>query len=588
MAELLRVTHANNETSLEQFFNSNNIYEIPLYQRRYKWDAPKIRQVIKDFDEILDGEKDVHFFGAIIYYVGLEKIPGKTDSYELIDGQQRITTIFLFICAFVYVLRKYSPEEAQPYFLESLIDLRAKKSNSRLIPGKEDRGQLNWIFNQIVKSSEFKDTLKFDYLAFPSESDSKESGKLKTCYSIFRNYLERKVEECLSKQAKAEKLMQIHKNLLQACTMVSINIQQKENGPMIFDALNSRQETITVGELIKNALFARNRDLSISEMQQIHDTDWLPFVNKFKFGKTSLLEKYLFPYGLIRDIYLKKNNTYKSITSRWEKNKTAQEIVEELTEYQEAYIAINGQKVERYSKKLQECITRIYRASLPASCHPFFMQVLRRVEKEPNFEREAINIFNSIETFLVRRAICNEEPTGLHAVFKKMWSDLDKSVGITSTNVINYIKDPKHKTVAFINDEDFSRGIRETPLCSKNICNFILLEYDKDLSGTEVQEDDNFTIEHVLPRNNSNWTDKFSTDEHEKYIDVFANLVLLTGRSNSSGGNKTFLEKKKLFMSKAKWISTRKFFEDFDDWNPESLRERSRQLAEWALNRWKY
>ena len=48
MAELLRVTHANNETSLEQFFNSNNIYEIPLYQRRYKWDAPKIRQVIKD------------------------------------------------------------------------------------------------------------------------------------------------------------------------------------------------------------------------------------------------------------------------------------------------------------------------------------------------------------------------------------------------------------------------------------------------------------------------------------------------------------------------------------------------------------
>ena len=41
-------------------------------------------------------------------------------------------------------------------------------------------------------------------------------------------------------------------------------------------------------------------------------------------------------------------------------------------------------------------------------------------------------------------------------------------------------------------------------------------------------------------------------------------------------------------MSKANWISTRKFFEDFDDWNPESLRERSRQLAEWSLNRWKY
>ena len=583
-----KVTHTQDEASLKRFFDNNSKYKIPLYQRRYTWDRTKIDQVLKDFDEILDGEKSVHFFGAAIFHNEPEKTPWKTDTFEIIDGQQRITTIFIFLLAFVYILRKNSPQDAEYVFIESLVDIKSKESNSRLITGKEDMGQLNWIFSQIVKSSEFNDSLKFKYLEFPAEKDSRTNGKLKTAYTIFRKYLERKIEDCANKEDRAATLIDICNRILHSCTMVSINIKDKQNGPMIFDALNSKQMPITVGELIKNALFARNKNMSIAEMKQIHDCQWLPFVNKFQLEKTNYLEKYLFPFGLIGNIYLRKNDTYNSIVNNWGKEKQADEIIEELSEYQEAFMAINGGPLENYPKNLREAIKTIYGSGFPSSCHPFFMKVLRRVESNPNFEREAIKIFNSIETFLVRRQVCNEEPTGLHAVFKRMWHDLENTEGITSSTVINYIRTPvKRKTVKFINDDEFYKGIKENPIYKKKIDKFLLVEYDK-FFGTELKDYEDITIEHVLPRNGNNWLDKFSPEEHNKYVDVMANLVPLTGEFNSSGGNKKYAEKRKLFITKSKCLSTRTLFEQFDDWNPKNLEKRSEEIAKWALERWKY
>ena len=584
-----KVTHARNEETLQRFFGNNTKYKIPLYQRRYTWDKTKIDQVIKDFDEILDGEKSVHFFGAAIFYVEPERTQWRTETYEIIDGQQRITTIFIFLLAFVYVLRKNSGEDAELVFIESLVDIKSKQSNSRLITGKEDMGQLNWIFSQIVKSTEFNDSLKFKYLEFPSEKDSKSSGKLKNAYSQFRKYLERKIEKIETKEERTKVLIELYNQILNSCTMVSINIREKQNGPMIFDALNSKQEPITVGELIKNALFARNKNMTIAEMQQIHDCQWYPFVNKFQLEKTNALEKYLFPYGLIHNIYLKKNDTYKSIVNSWDKEKQADEIIEDLSEYQDAFMAINGGSLDMYSKKLGKAINTIFASGFPSSCNPFFMRLLRAVETNPNFENEAIKIFNSIESFLVRRQVCNEEPTGLHAVFKRLWHDLEESgQGITASSVINYIKTPlKRKTVKFISDEEFYKGIKENPIYKKRIDKFLLVEYDKHFGG-ELKDYSDITIEHVLPKNDYHWTDKFSSEEYLKYVDIFANLVPLTGEFNSSGGNKKYSDKRKLFINKSKCLSTRRLFETFEDWNPTNVEKRAEEIAKWALERWKY
>ena len=99
-----KLTDNNDEENFSDLFRKNLIYEIPLFQRDYKWDFKLIKAVIRDFEEIYDGQKDVHFFGAIIVY----EIKGRlteNKKIEVIDGQQRLTTVFLFILAAVFVVR---------------------------------------------------------------------------------------------------------------------------------------------------------------------------------------------------------------------------------------------------------------------------------------------------------------------------------------------------------------------------------------------------------------------------------------------------------------------------------------------------
>ncbi len=584
MAKEKLVTYATNEKILEELLNSNNIYEIPIYQRNFKWGKKKIDQVLDDFDQILDGQKDKHFFGATITYQ-VQDEESYSKIFEIIDGQQRMTTIFLFLLAYIYVLRKYNPTEAKYSFIQTAIDLGVETSNSRLRPSKEDRNQLNWIFEQITRSTKFQQSLEFKYKKFMKEPDGKEKGLLRSAWSTFRDYLEKKIKDIDDKE-KGQELKNIYKTILGSCTVVDIRIQDRQNGPMIFDALNARQEQITVGELIKNALFARDKNLTISQMKQIHDAEWFPFQNAFLIDNRNLMEGYFFPFGLIGNNNLKKNEVYADIVSRWNNFSSSSEIINSLSEYQPSYIALNGGTREKYPKRIKESIKRIYEGGLPASCMPFFMQLLRKLEINPNFEDEAINIFSSLEAFLVRRAICNDEPTGLHAVFKKMWTDLDGSNSkISAESVMNYIS--KAKTVRIPEDFEFEKQIRENSLFGKKICRFMLYEYDKSLHG-EVPDDEDVTIEHILPQNPANWEDKFTLAEHSKYVNTFANLVLITGKSNSTIGNKNYEDKKNMVMKNAKFKSTRDLFEAYTSWTPEDIENRSQELAKWALSRWKY
>ena len=88
-----KLTDNNDEENFHELFAGNIIYKIPLFQKDYKWDHKLLKPLINDFDEIYDGIKNVHFFGAIIVH----KTRGvKLTSYrniEVIDGQQRLTTM---------------------------------------------------------------------------------------------------------------------------------------------------------------------------------------------------------------------------------------------------------------------------------------------------------------------------------------------------------------------------------------------------------------------------------------------------------------------------------------------------------------
>jgi len=138
----------------------------------------------------------IHFLGAIIVH-GRRSNPSDPNVYEVIDGQQRLTTIFLYLCAIVRILCKRKEyAEAAALFQKYLVIGRetALSSNIKLHSGKEDRAQLNFVINDIMSDPLFTERVApFKYKALPASGSDK--GRLRGNYRLAVKFFDDQVEK---------------------------------------------------------------------------------------------------------------------------------------------------------------------------------------------------------------------------------------------------------------------------------------------------------------------------------------------------------------------------------------------------------
>jgi uncharacterized protein with ParB-like and HNH nuclease domain len=83
----------NNKYTIEEAFREC-FYIVPDYQREYVWTEKQITQLLEDIDEQMDRSSSEYFIGNIL----VSSQAGERNHYEVIDGQQRLTTTFLILC----------------------------------------------------------------------------------------------------------------------------------------------------------------------------------------------------------------------------------------------------------------------------------------------------------------------------------------------------------------------------------------------------------------------------------------------------------------------------------------------------------
>lgn len=198
-------------------------------------------------------------------------------------------------------------------------------------------------------------------------------------------------------------------------------------------------------------------------------------------------------------------------------------------------------------------------------------------------KNEGLEVLKVIESFLVRRAVCGHEPTGLHAVFKKLWKDCN---GQPSSSLVSEAIS-SHKTVVWPDNIHFEEAIKNRDLYNTGIISFLLFQFEISLKG------DKHTIkpwiEHVLPESPSpDWDKHFSEKEHKMLKDTMANLIPLSSEMNRSIGNKAYSIKRKKFQDDSSFKTAREFARQYSNWTPKDIANRAEELAKWAVNRWKY
>lgn len=589
MTDVDKLTNNTDEASLGQLLDGALIYEVPFFQRPYRWKKQKIEGFQSDLvDLVEDGaEEDLHFMGAILVQ-GRRTAPAAARPFQVIDGQQRLTTVLLHLIAAIRVMEENgATDRARALFL-SLIVTRSDtggRSNLRLSPSGQDRESMNGVVRGLLATGSFADELEHEGFSFKpltvgnGHAEKQVERNFKLCLAFMRQQYVEGAQERLESLVSA---------IVQRMTVVQIDIRNALDGPKIFDRLNSSQEKMTVGELVKNDIFSREAGADDLQMELLENEVWAPFFNGF--DSPQLFNDYFFPYGLCVNSTWKKSEVYAGLQKDWrDRGLTPREIIEELHRWQQDFLEVaTGEARSGHPKEVQAAFRRLHRSKSPSSTYPLTMQIsfaLREGELDPAV---GLQLLERLESFLVRRSICGMEPTGLHAVFKGLWervNDLDPLE--MAQGMEDAIR--SRKTVQWPRDDEVQSNLQRRNIYGSRITRYLLEEFDISYGGDHAKVDSQ--IEHVLPQSPSGqspWWHSFSRQEHSDLVDTIGNLTLISEQMNKNVSNQPFELKRPVFERDAIFTSTRDLARENSEWTPDSIRARSEAISVWAVTRWQH
>jgi hypothetical protein len=361
-------------------------------------------------------------------------------------------------------------------------------------------------------------------------------------------------------------------------TFVFILLKDPGSATTVFEGLNDPGIPISVGDLVKNEIFSKI-GYDEAPAKNLHDNEWVPF--KAKFGDT--FNDYFFPYCVILKANTSRTEMFSELRNLWS-DLGAGEIIKKLDEYSLPFLALQGREpyIEEFGKPVSLAIRGLVELKHPSSTYPFLMRLLGEFKRSNVSKDDVLACIETLESFLVRRAICGIEPTGLLGLFRTMWSLTgDRPTREKITSIIL-----KRLTVEWPSDKRFAEAIRTRPIYGSSIARYAVLEYDRSQGGDHPGTQD-FSIEHIMPRTHTEaWGEAVPKEKHAKLKDLWANLVPLSNKMNGNVDKEPFPVKKTVFMNESMFASTRKLGAEYQKWDEEEIAKRSDIISAWAVTRW--
>ncbi|MCA1594759.1 MAG: DUF262 domain-containing protein [Acidobacteria bacterium] len=239
------------DATLQTTLNTAYQYVIPVFQRYYSWKEKDWQQLWNDVVELLEPEnKDRnHFMGALVLVPG-ENMPKQVPTYYVIDGQQRLVTLSVFLCALRVLATKAGTTQIVQEITDSYLlhPHRQGFQRFRVYPRQRDRdAYLHAVLQDGVPQAGITGALEF-----------------------FINRIEEAIAEGVS-------LFDLYNAITSRLDFVHITLKG-ENPYGIFKSLNSTGVELSEADLIRNFFFM---GVPTAEQDDFDDTLWAPLENKF-------------------------------------------------------------------------------------------------------------------------------------------------------------------------------------------------------------------------------------------------------------------------------------------------------------------
>lgn len=584
------------------------VYRVPIFQRPYVWGKEQVKQLFEDISEIDIGDsEDCHFIGAMFVTKKSDAAPTVAGAYWVIDGQQRMTTIYLALIA-LYAKTNEAIKAANTGTDEEVTKNKNSDeykllttNNSALrrhITIDNDDGTNDPKFWTTLKDStqlmEVMEQCKIPNITYPSSTEQKKSDTLKDAYTVISLNIDGYAKE--RDLSMAHCIDELVKKFLQYTKIVFITITDNEDAGQIFNSLNSTALPLSTIDLVRNEIFARARGdgNTIERSIALHDNKWGPFEKRFTDQEE--FDDFLFPYALLFVKKARKKKLMPTLRQIWKKKDpesdwTAEEIISHLEEYAGFYLALSSESTieinklcSSANKRYNALLWKARRMKLPSICYPYIIPLLKHSSENEIQLNEAEDCLKTVESFMVRRFMCGQEPTGLHAVFKGLWS--------TARSDVNKLKKELtgRKTVLSPDDEMFSKAIRGRSIYRGSMGLYIVMEYERSLSTEGDPIVDNFeeinvvTLDHIIPQSLTEAKEAEIPDVRD-LMHTWANIIPMSQRANSEKSARDWQEARRLINSGTRYHSARKVAEN-EKWGSAEINARIKELQTWALARW--
>lgn len=542
------------KTSFYEFIAKKDIFfEIPCFQRNYSWEKQQCKDL---FDDIYVSYKtgNSHYLGNLIYFISSDD----DNRYILVDGQQRITTIFLLLCA--------------------MRDLYNSISVDDYLYNK-----LNGEYKVKLKQN-FIDAFSFEEIVKHSHDDAfKQSTKIVENYSFFKS-------ELCNHDIDIKKFYQSISNL----EIVSIELESEELNTIqtVFEKINSTGKGLNASDLIRNMLLNSN---SLAEQQRLYNTYWIILEKILNVeNKDDNISDFVKDYLILKkykDIKDDNVEVYREFKQYYFENALdAEGTLKELIEYSKIYMLITDYDIitqinyKTYeisrtnlviyksdnSKKNMQLHNMYYNLLMLEKLNteeqiPFFMQIFKKLYEQNNVDklRQLNKILDLFCDFMIRYRIVGNYrgggalSTAIHSIMKRIDNN---SIACNYDSILFELSNSPNTMSEYPSDEKFKNALINN--VSDNYAKILLYKMELKLKNIPV-ELKNIQIEHLMPQtlDSNGWWERHlggqgdkssekAREIHESYINCIGNLALISPDYNKENSNKPWDFK----VSKLKYI----------------------------------
>lgn len=577
---------------IDEILGLNSTFVVPPYQRHYAWEVEHwqkfwstVLRALKDHQT--KAESEPKFLGPVIFTVEETKYG---NLYNIVDGQQRLTTIYILLVA----LRDIAKERGLP---------AAPHIEKRLYTMSDDGRE------------DVRLTLKTDPSEHGSDRDSLKAvldhklvkrSKIGACYRFFRKAILGQIHTHVTEACQAQELDDIFGAVLSRCQFSRHLLGKNDNALEIFTSINSDGKPLSVADLFRLSLF---QDIPIEAQSKVYHDDWKPIESRVsgdnypglpkpKGGEVADGLTYFIWNYMISEVgqHVKKDELY-STGRECIRKLGLPGMLADMAEASKVYSRVLDPAKET-DVEIRRELQALQGIALGYTAHPMLLGVFKHHRQGKVTRAQLVDILRLLTSFFVRRWVCMWDtnwysyqlPQVLSRALDSRSDDLLKGVQVVF---------PKGSddsgTTSIPSDTEFRRALTTRDFPSNRREFRVLLDGIEDTFEHRERPSVNYfttpgsgrcTDEHIMPKVlESGWARYLGENAETTHLEYHAKLGNRTLTThNEEMGRKSFQEKREFYKDSN--FSLSQYPARCDYWGPDEITENTKDMAERAIRKW--